>query len=32
MSTPIVAEGLDVDEHRHVLVKLSDTPNTGMCW
>ena len=27
MSTPIVAEGLDVDEHRHVLVKLSDTPS-----
>jgi hypothetical protein len=27
MSTPIVAEGLDVDEHGHVLVKLSDTPS-----
>ena len=26
MSTSIVAEGLDVDEHAHVLVKLSDTP------
>ena len=26
MSTSIVAEGLDVDEHGHVLVKLSDTP------
>lgn len=27
MSTSIVAEGLDVDEHGHVLVKLSDTPS-----
>ena len=27
MSTPIVAEGLDVDEHAHVFVKLSDTPS-----
>jgi hypothetical protein len=27
MSTPIVAEGLDVDENGHVLVKLSDTPS-----
>jgi hypothetical protein len=26
MSTSIVAEGLDVDENGHVLVKLSDTP------
>jgi hypothetical protein len=26
MSTSIVAEGLDVDEHGHVFVKLSDTP------
>lgn len=26
MSTSIVAEGLDVDEHGHVLVKLNDTP------
>jgi hypothetical protein len=26
VSTSIVAEGLDVDEHGHVLVKLSDTP------
>jgi hypothetical protein len=26
MSTSIAAEGLDVDEHGHVLVKLSDTP------
>ena len=27
MSTSIVAEGLDVDEHGHVLVNLSDTPS-----
>ena len=27
MSTAIVAEGLDVDEHGHVLVKLSTTPS-----
>jgi hypothetical protein len=27
MSTSINAEGLDVDEHGHVLVKLSDTPS-----
>jgi hypothetical protein len=27
MSTSIVAEGLDVDEHGHVLVKLSNTPS-----
>lgn len=27
MSTSIVAEGLDVDEHRHVLVNLSDVPS-----
>jgi hypothetical protein len=27
MSTSIVAEGLDVDEHAHVFVKLSDTPS-----
>ena len=27
MSTSIDAEGLDVDEHGHVLVKLSDTPS-----
>jgi hypothetical protein len=27
MSTSISAEGLDVDEHGHVLVKLSDTPS-----
>jgi hypothetical protein len=27
MSTSIVAEGLDVDEHGHVLVKLSDMPS-----
>jgi hypothetical protein len=27
VSTSIVAEGLDVDEHGHVLVKLSDTPS-----
>ena len=27
MSTSIAAEGLDVDEHGHVLVKLSDTPS-----
>jgi hypothetical protein len=26
MSTSIVAEGLDVDENGHVLVKLSDVP------
>ncbi|MEA2655844.1 MAG: hypothetical protein QOI23_1209 [Chloroflexota bacterium] len=26
MSTSIVAKGLDVDDHGHVLVKLSDTP------
>jgi hypothetical protein len=26
MSTSIVAEGLDVDDHGHVLVKLSDMP------
>jgi hypothetical protein len=26
VSTSIVAEGLDVNEHGHVLVKLSDTP------
>ncbi len=26
MSTSIAVEGLDVDEHGHVLVKLSDTP------
>jgi hypothetical protein len=26
MSTSIVAEGLDVDEHGHVLVTLSDMP------
>ena len=26
MSTSIVAEGLDVDEHGHVFVKLSDLP------
>jgi hypothetical protein len=26
MSTSIVAEGLDVDEHGHVLVKLNGTP------
>jgi hypothetical protein len=26
MSTSIVAEGLDVDDHGHVLVNLSDTP------
>ena len=26
MSTSIVAEGLDVDDHGHVLVKLSDVP------
>jgi len=26
MSTSIAAEGLDVDDHGHVLVKLSDTP------
>jgi hypothetical protein len=27
MSTAIVAEGLDVDEHGHVLVKLSEGPS-----
>ena len=27
MSTSIVAEGLDVDEHGHVLVNLSDQPS-----
>ncbi|MHB8612046.1 MAG: hypothetical protein ACYDAL_06405 [Candidatus Dormibacteraceae bacterium] len=27
MSTSIGAEGLDVDEHGHVLVKLSDAPS-----
>ena len=27
MSTAIAAQGLDVDEHGHVLVKLSDTPS-----
>lgn len=27
MSTSIGAEGLDVDEHGHVLVELSDTPS-----
>src|ERR1700686_1480437 len=27
MSTSIAAEGLDVDEHGHVLVKLSDPPS-----
>jgi hypothetical protein len=27
MSTSINAEGLDVDEHGHVLVMLSDTPS-----
>src|ERR1700682_230699 len=27
MSTPIVAEGLDVDELRHVVVKLTDSPS-----
>jgi hypothetical protein len=27
MSTSIVAEGMDVDEHGHVLVKLSDAPS-----
>ena len=27
MSTSISAEGLDVDEHGHVLVTLSDTPS-----
>jgi hypothetical protein len=27
MSTSIVAEGLDVDEHGHVLLKLSETPS-----
>jgi hypothetical protein len=27
MSTSIGAEGLDVDEHGHVLVKLSDEPS-----
>ena len=27
MSTSIAAEGLDVDEHGHVLVKLSDMPS-----
>jgi hypothetical protein len=27
MSTSINAEGLDVDEHGHVLVKLSDMPS-----
>ena len=27
MSTSISAEGLDVDEHGHVLVKLSDMPS-----
>jgi hypothetical protein len=27
VSTSIVAEGLDVDEHGHVFVKLSDTPS-----
>jgi hypothetical protein len=26
MSTSIAAKGLDVDDHGHVLVKLSDTP------
>jgi len=26
MSSSIVAEGLDVDDHGHVLVKLSDVP------
>ena len=26
MSTSIVAKGLDVDEHGHVLVKLNETP------
>src|SRR6202171_4674649 len=27
MSNSIVAEGLDVDEHAHVVVKLNDTPS-----
>ena len=27
MSTSIRAEGLDVDEHGHILVNLSDTPS-----
>ena len=27
MSTSIAAEGLDVDEHGHVLVQLNDTPS-----
>jgi hypothetical protein len=27
MSTSIVAEGLDVDDHGHVFVKLSDAPS-----
>jgi hypothetical protein len=27
MSTSIVAEGLDVDDHGHVLVKLSEMPS-----
>jgi hypothetical protein len=27
MSTSIRADGLDVDEHGHVLVRLSDTPS-----
>lgn len=27
MSTPISGEGLDVDEHGHVLVKLTDMPS-----
>jgi hypothetical protein len=27
MSTATVAEGLDVDDHGHVLVKLSDVPS-----
>jgi hypothetical protein len=27
MSTSIAAEGLDVDDHGHVLVKLSDIPS-----
>ena len=27
MSTPIAAEGLDVDEHGHILVQLNGTPS-----
>jgi hypothetical protein len=26
MSNSIVAEGLDVDEHSHIIVKLNDAP------